>query len=93
MLLGKTLLVMLGPVAFHVFEVQQLLTARGQLRQLPLLIGVRRRDCGLEGRAIIGKHGGIEGIGFGAQSLGFGKVAHAGRFDEADGHGRGVEHA
>jgi len=42
----------------------------------------------MEGSAIGGQEGGVDGIGLGAQTLSVGKVAGAGRLNNADGDAR-----
>ena len=85
--------VMLGMVAFHRQHLDELPATLGEVRQLLLLgrgRGGRRR---LERRAVGGQHGGVNGISFGALTLGAGEVADTPGFDNADRDARGVENA
>jgi hypothetical protein len=83
--------VMIGPVGFHGAGVDELPAALGHICQLPLLGRKARRRGGLEGGAIAGQDGGIDGIGLGALTLGAGEVPDAGGFDNAHGDVRGLQ--
>ncbi len=85
--------VMLGAIALGGLGVDELAAARGQIGQALLLGGSRRGGRGREGFAVVGEHGGIEGIGLGPLALVPGEGADAPGFHDADGDVGRVEDA
>lgn len=82
-----------GAIGFGGEGVDQLQPPLRQLTQAGLDRGGSGGGFGLEGAAIGRKHGRIDGIGFSAQTFGFGEVSDPARFDDTDGYPGGVEDA
>ena len=88
---GKAFSVMFGAVGFPYLEVDELASPSGQLQQLSLLrTGCRGRFRG-ESLAVLSEDSSINGISFGAQAFGFGKIANPPSFEDGDGDGSGLE--
>ena len=85
--------VMLGAVVFGGEAEDELAAALADIRQALLLGGQRRSGRRLKGLAVMGQDGGVDGIGFGALTLGAREVTDSCGFDDADRDAGGLEDA
>ena len=72
-------------------QFEQLRPSRDQRGHFELGCRAWRGGCRREGLTEGGEHGGVDRIGFGEFSGGAGELADAGRIEDADGNGGGVE--